>query len=232
MTRALAPTPRVPAQPLVWRRPSSQLIDLLRRLPFRRPRWMRGPRLERVVTAPRIATPRLVLRPHRSSDASDWYSLQSDQNVLRYLPWPPRSRRASRRHLRHRTRHIRLEQVGDFMALAVELDGRLIGDVSLHLREVDARRRRAEIGWIIGTEWAGRGYAMEAARAMLGLAFETLEARYVTAVMDPDNERSHLLARRLGFLDIADTGGERTLILSREQFRRSRRDVATHLTLP
>ncbi|MDQ0574384.1 GNAT family N-acetyltransferase [Agromyces albus] len=226
MTRALAPTHRVPAQPLVWRRPSSQLLDLLRRLPLRRPRWMRGPRLERVVTAPRIETPRLKLRPHRSADASAWYVLQSDPNVLRYLPWPPRSRRASRRHLRHRTRHIRLEQAGDFLALAVELDGRLIGDVSLHLREVDPRGRRAEIGWLIGTEWAGRGFATEAARAMLKFAFDTLEARYVTAVMDPDNERSHVLARRLGFLDIADAGGERTLLLSREQFRRcsQRRD--------
>lgn len=113
------------------------------------------------------------------------------------------------------------------MALAVELDGRLIGDVSLHVREVAPRGRRAEIGWIIGTEWAGRGYATEAARAMLQFAFDTLDARYVIAVMDPGNERSHLLARRLGFLDIADTGGERTLLLSREQFRRCspRRDA-------
>lgn len=189
---------------------------------------MRGPRLERVVTAPRMQTPRLVLRPHRSADSSDWYAVQSDPNVLRYLPWPPRSRRASRRHLRHRTRHIRLEQAGDFMALAVELDGRLIGDVSLHLREVEPRGRRAEIGWIIGTDWAGRGYATEAARAMLQFAFDTLGARYVTAVMDVDNKRSHLLARRLGFLDIADTGGERTLLLSREQFRRSSQRRSAH----
>jgi RimJ/RimL family protein N-acetyltransferase len=56
---------------------------------------------------------------------------------------------------------------------------------------------------------------------MLEFAFDALEARYVTAVMDADNERSHLLARRLGFLDIAEAGGERTLLLSREQFRRS-----------
>ncbi|MBT2499149.1 GNAT family N-acetyltransferase [Agromyces sp. ISL-38] len=141
--------------------------------------------------------------------------------MARHRPARAPPRRASRRHLRHRTRHIRLEQAGDFMALAVELDGRLIGDVSLHLREVDPRGRRAEIGWIIGTEWAGRGYATEAARAMLQFAFDTLEARYVTAVMDRDNERSHLLARRLGFLDIAEAGGERTLLLSGEQFRRS-----------
>jgi RimJ/RimL family protein N-acetyltransferase len=197
-----------------------QLSDLLHVLPLRKPRWMRGARLERAAVAPVVQTPRLVLRPHRSADASDWYALQSDPNVLRYLPWPRRSPRASRRHLRHRTRHIRLEQAGDFLALAVELDGRLIGDVSLHLREVAAGDRRAEIGWIIGTEWAGRGYASEAARAMLRFAFDAVGARYVSAVMDPDNERSHLLARRLGFLEIGETGTERTMLLSGERFRR------------
>jgi RimJ/RimL family protein N-acetyltransferase len=171
--------------------------------------------------AHRIQTPRLLLRPHRSADGDDWYALQSDPNVLRYLPWPPRSRAASRRHLRHRTRHVRLEQAGDFLALAVELDGRVVGDVSLHLRDVPAHQRRAEIGWIIGTEWAGRGYASEAARAMLRLAFDRLDARYVTAVMDPDNDRSHLLALRLGFLQIGEAGRERTMLLSREQFRRN-----------
>jgi RimJ/RimL family protein N-acetyltransferase len=181
---------------------------------------MRGARLERALVASRVQTPRLVLRPHQVDDAADWYALQSDPTVLRYLSWPRRSPRASRRHLHHRTRHTRLEQAGDFLALAVELDGRLIGDVSLHLREVAAGDRRAEIGWIIGTEWAGRGYASEAARALLRIAFETLGARYVTAVMDPDNERSELLARRLGFLQIGEAAIERTMLLGRERFRR------------
>ena len=181
---------------------------------------MRGARLERSVVAPRVQTQRLLLRPHHLTDETEWYALQSDPNVLRYLPWPRRSYRESRRHLRHRTRHIRMEQSGDFLALAVELDGRLIGDVSLHLRNVAADDRRAEIGWIIGTEWAGHGYATEAARAMLRIAFDTLGARYVSAVMDPDNERSHLLARRLGFLQIGEATNERTMLISRERFRR------------
>jgi RimJ/RimL family protein N-acetyltransferase len=181
---------------------------------------MRGARLERSVAAPRVQTQRLLLRPHRLTDAIEWHALQSDPKVLRYLPWPRRSYRESRRHLHHRTRHIRLAQAGDFLALAVELDGRLIGDVSLHLRVVAADDRRAEIGWIIGTEWAGNGYATEAADAMLRFAFDTLEARYVSAVMHPDNDRSHLLAHRLGFLQIGQAGDERTMLLSRERFRR------------
>lgn len=181
---------------------------------------MRGARLERTVMAPRVRTARLLLRPHRLSDAAEWHVLQSDPDVLRYLPWPPRSARASRRHLRHRTRHIRLSQAGDFLALAVELDGRLIGDVSLHLREVAADDRRAEIGWIIGTEWAGHGYATEAAAAMLRFAFDTLGARFVSAVMDPENERSQLLAQRLGFLQVGEAGRERTMLLGRDRFSR------------
>lgn len=220
MSRALTPPHWVRAQPRLRRSSTVRLGNLFRALPFRRPRFIRGARLERSVMAPRVSTSRLLLRPHRLGDAADWHVIQSDPNVLRYLPWPPRSARASRRHLRHRTRHIRLEQSGDFLALAVELDGRLIGDVSLHLRNVPADDRRAEIGWIIGTEWAGHGYASEAADAMLRFAFDTLGARYVTAVMDPDNQRSHMLAQRLGFLQIGEAASERTMLLSRERFRR------------
>ncbi|MFD4422825.1 GNAT family N-acetyltransferase [Agromyces sp. NPDC058484] len=130
-------------------------ISLAGRMPrrvvaLRRPRWMRGPRLPNPVHAPRLQTERLVLRPHRLSDAPAWFALQSDPRVIEFLPWPLRNRRESLRHLAHRIRHVRLEQNDDFLALGVELDGILIGDVSLHLRDIDPERH-AEIGWIIGS---------------------------------------------------------------------------------
>jgi RimJ/RimL family protein N-acetyltransferase len=179
-----------------------------------RPRFLRGPRIERAVVARVIRTDRLVLRPHRRADAAAWFALQSDRAVTQYLDWPERTKAQSRRHLRDRTRHTRLLQTNDFLALAVEYEGRLIGDVSLHLRDVASDERSAEIGWVVSPDVAGKGLATEAATALLDVAFDQLGARWVSAVMDVRNDRSIALARRLGFLPVGHLKGDLVMKLA------------------
>ena len=191
-------------------------LRIVRLSPLYRMRSLRGAEISDPVDMPQIVTPRLILRRHRLSDAAAWYSLQSDPAVIEHLPWPRRSRAASLEHLLHRTRHVRLARSDDFLALAVTLGGRLIGDVSLHLRKTDPHGRLVEIGWLMATEYQGRGLAREAAAAMLDLAFSRLRARQVIARMDTANEPSRLLAERLGFTTISDTGGSRLMARSAE----------------
>ena len=179
-----------------------RLRDALASAGIRRPRFTRGARTERPFDAPVLRTARLVLRPHRMSDADAWFELQSDPEVSRFLPWPRRDRRLSARHLHDRTGHTRLWQTNDFLALAIEKDGRLIGDVSLHLRAVGPADRSVEIGWVLDPAEAGNGYATEAARAMLEFAFGVVKARWVTAVTDRRNIPSVALAKRLGFVEV------------------------------
>lgn len=224
MTRALTPalvgsSTRRSGDPVLHA--VTRALGRLRLAAPHRPRWLRGPRLDTPVVAPTLQTDRLLLRPHRMSDAAAWYALQCEPTVLEFLPWPERTRRQSARHLAHRTRHTRLLQRDDFLALGVERDGILIGDVSLHLRDVGAGERSAEIGWILAPAWEGRGYATEASNAMLDLAFGRLGAKWVTAVVDAGNTRSIALAERLGFLPVGDDGSDRVLRLGADQFRRA-----------
>ena len=187
-------------------------------LGVRKPRVLRGERLEEPLLALIVRTARLELRPHRMSDAADWYAIQSNPAVLRYLAWPMRNEAESRRHLRDRVRHSRLEQADDFLALGIEKDGILIGDVSLHLRDVASEARAAEIGWVLNPDFGGKGYATEAADALLRLAFGRLGARFVTAEIEPGNERSIALAKRLGFVE----GGGKTMMITPELCRAAR----------
>lgn len=168
---------------------------------IRRPRFLRGPSLETPFDAPVLRTPRLVLRPHTLSgaDTDTWYELQSHPEVRRFLEWPARTRSESRAHLRDRTRHTRLWQTDDFLALAIDVDGTLIGDVSLHLRTVAAATRMVEMGWVLHPRHEGHGYATEAAIALLQTAFQNLEVKLALAVINTDNHRSSRLATRLGF---------------------------------
>jgi RimJ/RimL family protein N-acetyltransferase len=195
------------------------VVRLLRSMVPQRPRFMRGPRIPDGVRSPVIRTERLLLRPHRLADADAWYALQSDPSVVEHLSWPLRTRAESFVHLAHRTRHTRLEQLNDFLALAVILDGQLIGDASLHLRSLDRADRRVEVGWVIGPAWQGRGYAREAAEAMLELAFERLNAARCEAHMTWGNAASKALAERLGFEEAPGDGPERIMVLAADRWR-------------
>ncbi|MFF1635193.1 GNAT family N-acetyltransferase [Leifsonia sp. NPDC058248] len=156
--------------------------------------------------APVLRTPRLVLRPHRMSDVEAWLRIERDSSIQANLHWPERDRRQMITHLRDRTRKTVLRQAGDFLALAVELDGEVIGDVSMHLRTVAPESRSAEVGWLQLSRYRGQGFATEAAEALLTFAFRTLGTRWVTALVDANNERSMALAVRLGFARVAQTG--------------------------
>lgn len=195
------------------------VVRLLRSMVPQRPRFLRGPRIDDGVRSPVIRTERLLLRPHRLADADAWYALQSDPRVVEHLSWPLRTRAESFVHLAHRTQHNSLEHRDDFLALAVELDGRLIGDASLHLRTLDLADRRLEIGWVIGPQWQGRGYAREAAEAMLRLAFDDMSAEIVEAHMTSANTASKRLAEHLGFEERSNDGDQRIMAITADRWR-------------
>jgi RimJ/RimL family protein N-acetyltransferase len=169
--------------------------------------------MERALVAPVIRTKRLTLRAHRPDDAAAWHVIVNDPRSRQFLHWPVRDKHQSHLHLEHRTRHTKLWQADDFLALAIELDGMLIGDVSMHLRSTDGPTRSAEIGWLLDSRYSGNGYATEATAAMLALAFEVLEAQWVTAIIVKGNERSVALARRLGFLPVAEARGHNSYLM-------------------
>ena len=63
--------------------------------------------------------------------------------------------------------------------------------------------RGAEIGWTLHPDFFGHGYAAEAARAILELAFGELGMHRVKAELDPRNDASIALCRRLGMREEA-----------------------------
>jgi RimJ/RimL family protein N-acetyltransferase len=173
-----------------------------------------GPALERPVFASERRTARLLLRPYRVTDELDWRRIEADDRIRSRLGWPHRTVAQARQHLHDRTRHTVLQVPGDLLVLAMEREGRVIGDVSLHLRTTAAETRTAEIGWLQLTSACGRGYATEAATAMLDLAFGELGACLVTAVIDRTNAESAQLALRLGFSPAGGAGAAVTFVLT------------------
>lgn len=143
-----------------------------------------------------IETERLVLRAHRTSDLDDLFAFHSDPEVVRYVPWPVRDRAATEETLQVKLTQTELVAHGQWLVLAVELrsTGAVIGEVLLKW----ASEGQGEVGFALGREHHGRGYAAEAATAMLRLGFDDLGFHRITAVCIEGNTASARLLTRLG----------------------------------
>jgi RimJ/RimL family protein N-acetyltransferase len=145
-----------------------------------------------------IRTERLLLRRFREGDLDRLAAMQALPEVARYLYWEPAAREQVEPILARRIASTRLEKDDDWVVLAVERqeDGLLLGDVTIFLRSVE--HRQAEVGWVFHPDAGGRGYASEASRALIDLAFDDLGAHRVFARTDLRNAPSSALCRRLG----------------------------------
>lgn len=88
----------------------------------------------------------------------------------------------------------------------------LVGEVSLFPRSTEGRvpfaaADRLEIGYWLDRNATGKGYATEAARAMLELSMDAPGIRRIEIHCDPRNAASAAVPRRLGFRLERDASG-------------------------
>ncbi|MBC9225905.1 GNAT family N-acetyltransferase [Aeromicrobium sp. zg-636] len=150
-----------------------------------------------------IETARLRLRPITVNDVDAFHEYQSREDVARFMLFEPRSREEMAAKVAEWSSHTALERDGDYLEIPVELrtGGRMIGHLYLSLRSVD--HLTAEIGWGLHPDFQGQGFAEEGARALLQLAFERMRLHRVVAELDPRNDASIALCRRLGMREEA-----------------------------
>ncbi|ODT64679.1 MAG: hypothetical protein ABS75_34275 [Pelagibacterium sp. SCN 63-23] len=145
-----------------------------------------------------LTTARLRLRPFTRGDVDAVFDYRGREDVSRYLFDPPLSREECALAVQQRTGQLALVEEDDRIILAVETlaDEVLVGEVSLIWRSVEARQ--GELGWIFHPDHHGRGYAREAAGALLDLAFHQADLHRVYARCDAGNTPSWRLMERLG----------------------------------
>ncbi len=141
-------------------------------------------------------TERLLLRPFRHGDEADVLAYRSREDVVRYMHAEPLPEDAAEAFIAERLGATQIAADNDGIILAVEHDGRVIGDVVIRTGQL--ADRQAEIGWAFNPEYHGRGFAAEAARELLVLAFCDLGMHRAWAQIDPRNRASARLCERLG----------------------------------
>ncbi len=144
-----------------------------------------------------LETERLLLRHWRDDDLAPFAALNADPRVMEHFP-RTLSREDSDR-LAYQIRALLNEQGWGFWAVEVKGESPFIGFVGLaHVAPEMPFSPAIEIGWRLAASAWGRGYATEAAKAALGVAFDHLGARDVTSFTATGNQRSWRVMERLG----------------------------------
>ena len=147
-----------------------------------------------------IETERLILRPLQIDDVDDLLEYQSQAEIVRYIPWPERTREqvieALNKTIADGKDSLNVE--GDFIVLAWELKstGKVIGQSNTGMQST--RDMLADIGWVTHQNYQRQGYAFEATQALINYLFTNFPLNRIIANIDTRNPESAQLAEKLG----------------------------------
>jgi ribosomal-protein-alanine N-acetyltransferase len=148
----------------------------------------------RALTLP-LRTARLNLREFVKTDFDAVYAYSSDSRVTRYLFFGPRDQDSTADYLEGLLASQR-ERPRTRFELAVEeiSSGRVIGACDLSFIE----RSVVDLGYMLGIEYWGKGYATEIALALIDAAFFDLRADRVISTVDVNNSASIRVLEKIG----------------------------------
>ena len=136
-----------------------------------------------------METNRLLIRRFTSDDWPDLHEYLSQPEVVEFEPYDVYTEEACIFEAKRRA----IDK--NYWAVCLKDSGKLIGNIFLWKRDYN----RWELGYVFNRDYQKRGYATEAAKAMLDDIFANQNARRVVAFCNPLNTASWRLLERLGF---------------------------------
>jgi RimJ/RimL family protein N-acetyltransferase len=163
------------------------------------------------MTLPILETVRLRLRPRMLDDVDDCFRMDREPGTLDWIAWPEAAGRwddhaAHRAFIGARTLAHYPPGQGYWVAADKARPDAFLGWVLL-IPE-NAKGPEVEIGWRFRAAARGRGYATEAAQAVLAHGLGTLALPRVVADIRRENVASHRVAEKIGMraaLCLSDT---------------------------
>jgi RimJ/RimL family protein N-acetyltransferase len=141
-----------------------------------------------------LTTERLVLRAFRREDLPPYEAMGQDPVVMQYLGglW---SAEKTRQAALDANRSL-IENGYGFLAVERRADGAFVGIAGLSMEQWYPDD--LQVGWRLPQTHWGQGYASEAGRAWLNLAFARTGRSRIISMADTPNHRSIAVMRRLG----------------------------------
>jgi len=144
-----------------------------------------------------IETERLILRTWKKADAKPYFRINQDLRVIECLRGP-----------------LTMQQVNDFIeatnhqwsnrgytlwAAELKATAEFMGFIGLNYTAWEAHFTPAvEVGWRLGSQYWGKGYATEGAKASLNYGFQICGLEEIVSFTVPANVRSIRVMEKIG----------------------------------
>jgi RimJ/RimL family protein N-acetyltransferase len=169
---------------------------------------------------PTLETARLVLRGHRLDDFSDIAAMWADAGVTRFIGGQPFTREEAWARLLRQAGHWSLLGFG-YWAAEEKSSGRFTGQIGFGTgkRELGPHFDEApEIGWALAPWAHGKGFATEAAQAVVAWGDGHFGGARTVCMIEPGNSASVGVAQKCGYTEYAQTEykGHPTILFERQ----------------
>lgn len=149
-----------------------------------------------VAPIPVLETERLRLRPFTLDDEAEVFALVSHPEVARFVRFEAhRTPAETRAFLQSAQQHYHRSDPFSWAIVRRE-DERVIGSCGFVSQA--GERQSAEIGYWLGKPYWGKGYAAEAARALVRFGFEQMNLERVEAKCFVENRAGQRVIEKLG----------------------------------
>jgi RimJ/RimL family protein N-acetyltransferase len=175
--------------------------------------------LHPVVQVPVLETERLKLRGHRLDDFVASAAMWADSIVTRHIGGKPFSKEESWSRLLRYAGHWALLGFG-YWVIEERATGKFVGEVGFadYKRDLETPYKDApEIGWVIASQFHGKGYATEAVHAAIAWGDANFGSSQTACIIHPENRPSIRVAERCGYREFQLTTckGQPTLVFVR-----------------
>ena len=147
---------------------------------------------------PILTTERLILRRPVSNDLPEFFKMRTDEQVMKYVGRPRPHSPEELKPLFEKMETGINENTDIAWVIALKSTGEFLGSIGFWRN--DPENFRGEIGYMLQSEYFGKGYATEALHAALNYGFSEMKLNTVLAITDPENTFSQKILLKAGFL--------------------------------
>jgi ribosomal-protein-alanine N-acetyltransferase len=145
---------------------------------------------------PLIESERLLLRQHTPEDAADCFACYADPEVFRYSPLFEETTLESATHTLNRLLTWHQERFLLCWAIVLKANQCFMGKIQLE--EWSDEDHRTAVGYRLGKQYWGKGYATEALRAVIAYLFEQTTVNRISTSAWSENIASIRVLEKAG----------------------------------
>ena len=173
-----------------------------------------------------LETDRLIVRDFTDADFDAVYAYGSDEEVVRYMVFPPSTPDDTRAHLA-RCQALAQEQprCSYDMGIVLKATGQVIGGITLGV--LDRAQGEAAFSYLLNRAMWGQGYATEALTELLRFGFTVLGLQRIADGCDVANTASARVMEKCGLRCESEHDNQRSYAITTDEWHAQQKALSS-----